>query len=249
MSDTSIGGSPTTAPFRVGVVLSKTFAVFSRQLGNFLLLTLIPLIPVLVFTFLRPPEPPRGLGTANAALYDAVGGILTFVLQIAAQATTLYGAFQQMSGQSFTISQSVQVGLRRTLPVLAVALSAGLATMLAAVLLLVPGLIVLCMLYVAVPACVIEKLGVTASLNRSAALTKGHRWKVFGQMMLVGVIAGVVQFFLTRFTGDGVLAKLVNFAWLVVETSFGAVLAAVVYHDLRVAKEGIDIDNLANVFD
>jgi hypothetical protein len=43
--------------------------------------------------------------------------------------------------------------------------------------------------------------------------------------------------------------KLLEFCWQVVATSFGAVLAAVVYHDLRVAKEGIAIDNLANVFD
>ena len=32
-------------------------------------------------------------------------------------------------------------------------------------------------------------------------------------------------------------------------TAFGAVLVTVVYHDLRVAKEGIDIESLANVFD
>jgi hypothetical protein len=249
MSDVSIDGSPTAAPFRVGAVLSKAFAVFSRQLGKFLLLTFVPLIPVLVSTFLRPSELQGGLPAANAALYGALIGILTFVLQIAAQATTLYGAFQQMAGHSFTISQSLGIGFGRTLPVIVVALCSGLATMLAAILLLVPGLIVACMLYVAVPACVIEKLGVTASLNRSAALTKGHRWQIFGLLVLVTVIGGIVPLVLAQLGGDGVLTGVLNFAWLVVATSFGAVLVAVIYHDLRVAKEGIDIDNLANVFD
>jgi hypothetical protein len=249
MSDISIGGLPATAPFRVGVVLSKTFAVFGRQLGNFLLLTFVPLIPVLFFTLLRPAELPSGLPTSNVNLYGILGGILTFVLQMVAQATTLYGAFQEMSNQSFTISQSLKVGLRRALPLFAVALSAGLATGLATILLLVPGLIVLCMLYVAVPACVIEKLGVTASLNRSAALTKGHRWQIFGLVVLVSVVAAIVQYVLARVGGDGTLARLLNFAWLIVDTSFAAVLHAVTYHDLRVAKEGIDIDNLAKVFD
>jgi hypothetical protein len=65
----------------------------------------------------------------------------------------------------------------------------------------------------------------------------------------VGVIVAIVQFVLTRFVGGGIPAKLLNFAWLVVDTSFVAVLHAVSYHDLRVAKEGIAIDNLANIFD
>jgi hypothetical protein len=46
-----------------------------------------------------------------------------------------------------------------------------------------------------------------------------------------------------------VWGMLLNFGWQLVATSFGAVLAAVVYHDLRLSKEGMDIDNLANVFD
>jgi hypothetical protein len=46
-----------------------------------------------------------------------------------------------------------------------------------------------------------------------------------------------------------ILGQVLNFGRQVVTTAFGAVLVAVVYHDLRAAKEGIDIDNLANVFD
>jgi hypothetical protein len=249
MSDISMGGLPTTAPFRVGVVLSKSFATFSSNLGSFLLLAFVPMIPVLAFAFMAQTGVQQGSPQSYIAWSGALSGILTFVLQMVAQATTLYGAFQQMSGQSFTISQSLAVGLRRALPVFAVALVSGLATGLATLLLIVPGLILLCMFYVAIPACVIEKLGVMDSLNRSAVLTKGCRWQIFGQILLVGVIVAVVQFVLTRFVGGGTLAKLLNFAWLVVDTSFVAVLHAVSYHDLRVAKEGIAIDNLANVFD
>ena len=40
-----------------------------------------------------------------------------------------------------------------------------------------------------------------------------------------------------------------DFGWQVVTTAFGAVLSAVIYHDLRVAKEGIDISKLSSVFD
>jgi hypothetical protein len=250
MSDISVDGMPATgAPFRVGVVLSKTFSVFSSKLGNFLLLTFVPLIPVLVFNLMLQSELPGRPQPSNLVWLGALSGLLTFVMGIVAQATTLYGAFQQMGGQSFTIGKSLNVGLRRALPVFGVALMAGVGTFLAAVLFIVPGIIVACMLYVAVPACVIERLGAVASLNRSAALTKGYRWQIFGLLALVTIIGAIAQFILGRF-GIGMLwGKLLHFGWLVIATSFGSVLAAVVYHDLRAAKEGIDIDHLANVFD
>jgi hypothetical protein len=239
----------TGAPFRVGVVLSKTFSVLGSKLGQFLLLTFIPLVPLLAFILMAQAGPQKGSLASNVAWLGALSGALTFVLGTVAQATTLYGAFQLMGGQSFTIAQSLNVGFRRALPVFGTALLAGLGTFLATILFVVPGIIVACMLYVAIPACVIEKLGAVASLNRSAALTKGHRWQIFGLLALVAIAAGVVQFILTRVGGDMLLGKLLEFCWQVVATSFGAVLAAVVYHDLRVAKEGMDIDNLANVFD
>lgn len=45
------------------------------------------------------------------------------------------------------------------------------------------------------------------------------------------------------------MGQTLSFAWQVISTAFGAVLSAVIYHDLRMAKEGIDLDTLASVFD
>ncbi len=46
--------------------------------------------------------------------------------------------------------------------------------------LLVPGFILLIMWFVAIPVCVVEQRGSWASMQRSAELTKGHRWKISG---------------------------------------------------------------------
>lgn len=246
MSDTSIGGLPaTSAPFRIGVALSKTFDLLTRYFGKFLLLTLIPMIPLL---FLAIAGLGRPIAAASLGFLGATTIILSFFLKIVAQATTLYGAFQAMHGQPFTIGQSFQVGLGRALPVVGVALLVSVATGLAAILLIVPGIIVYCMYYVAIPVCVIERPGVMASASRSAALTKGYRWSIFGLLVLVAVVAGVVSYAL-RLLGGGLLGVLLQFGWQIVATAFGAVLVAVVYHDLRVAKEGIDTESLASVFD
>jgi len=250
MSDISIDGLPASgAPFRVGDVLSKTFSVFGSKLGSFFLLAFIPLIPALAVRLLALVAPHAGPQASAATAYDGLSSILIVILGAVAQATTLYGAFQQMAGRPFSIGQSLGVGFGRALPVFGVVLLAGLLTVLASILLLVPGIIVLCMLYVAVPVCVIERLGVTASLNRSALLTKGYRWQIFGLLALVTIINIIVQIALGLLGSATLWGGLLNFCWLAIATAFGAVLVAVVYHDLRATKEGLDIDNLASVFD
>ncbi len=227
--------------------MSKTFAILGRQFVKFALLALLPMAPLLLLILgLGSSSGTPGAGSAFAA---ALTGILTFALQTVAQATSLYGAFQDMRRQPFTIGQSLQVGLARAVPVIGVAILVGLATGLGFVLFIVPGVIAGCMLYVAIPACVIEKTGVIASLSRSVALTKGYRWQIFGLFLLVVVVALVGALVLARIGGEGFVGQILGFVWQVVSTAIGAVLAAVIYHDLRAAKEGIDLDTLANVFD
>jgi len=249
MTSTSNGGFAAVAPgqFRVGSVMNKTFAILGRQFGKFVLLALVPMIPIFLLTLgALSSSAPSPSGIAFGA---ALTGILTFVLQTVAQATSLYGAFQEMRQQPFTIGDSLRIGLARTIPVIGVGILVGLATGLGMLLFVVPGVILGCMLYVAVPACVIEKLGVTASMSRSVSLTKGYRWQIFGLFLLVIVIAVFGAFVLAKIGGVGLVGQTLSFAWQVVSTAFGAVLSAVIYHDLRMAKEGIDLDTLANVFD
>ena len=252
MSDISVEGLRTSgAPFRVGDALSKTFSVFGGKLGSFLLLALVPLIPVLVLNLMTPGvQPLVGPAAQRAATLTGVSTLLTIILGIVAQAMTLYAAFQQMAGRPFSIAQSLGVGFARLVPVFCVAILGALFTGVAMILLVVPGIIVLCMLYVAVPVCVIEKPGIFASLDRSAKLTKGSRWQIFGLLALASIVSGVAQIILNVFLGlFTIWGKLLNFGWLVIATSFGAVLVAVVYHDLRMSKEGMDTNNLADVFD
>jgi hypothetical protein len=44
-------------------------------------------------------------------------------------------------------------------------------------------------------------------------------------------------------------AQLVGLIWTAVWTAFYAILIAVAYHDLRVAKEGVDTEQIAAVFE
>jgi hypothetical protein len=45
------------------------------------------------------------------------------------------------------------------------------------------------------------------------------------------------------------LGKVVNLIWSAVWTAFYAIVIVVAYHDLRVAKEGVDTEQIAAVFE
>jgi hypothetical protein len=252
MSDTYIEGLPAGGvPFRVGDVLSKAFSVFGSRPVSFLLLAFVPLIPLLASSFWMPAGLQQlGLTGQRVITWGGLSDVLGSVLGPVAQAMILYAAFQEMAGRPFSIAQSFGVGFVRLLPVLCVVFLNALFRGVAFLLLVVPGFIVSCMLYVAIPVCVIEKPGIFASLDRSAALTRGSRWQIFGLPALTIIVGGIAQIVLEKVLGGATIwGKLSSFGWQVVATSFDAVLVAVVYRELRMTKEGMDIDNLANVFD
>ena len=141
-----------------------------------------------------------------------------------------------------------------------------------AVLFVVPGLgyaiplliIPIAMLYLAwsmaTPACVVERAGPFRSLARSRALTKGHRWKIVGLLLvtvlggiIIGAIVGATSGAILALIGVGglraVLSAAMGLIWNSVWSAFFAVLTVVAYHDLRVAKEGVDTGQIAAVFD
>jgi hypothetical protein len=241
------------APFRIGPAMSRAFEVFKGNFGKFLLLTLITTSPALALkVFSAPMAAGIKAGNSTAITTVAVVGLVGFLLQIVAQGACLYGSYRAMRGESFTVQQSLGVAFRRFFPIIGVAMLGGVLGMLGLMLLVVPGLIAAAMFYVSIPACVIENLGVTASLGRSRALTAGYRWKIFGLFvifillaLMVGSVVGFLGVTAKLLVGAVVLQFIVN----AVIIAFSAVLVAVVYHDLRVAKEGVDIDKLTNVFD
>jgi len=116
----------------------------------------------------------------------------------------------------------------------------------------VPGLIWAVMFFVTIPACVVEQLGGPESMSRSSELTRGHRWQIFAVYAVIEIVSFVVAFVLAatlRSPATAALFATTFFAWSTFVTAYNSVLVTIVYHDLRVAKEGIDIDHLAAVFD
>jgi hypothetical protein len=234
----------TQSQFRVGGVLSRTWRVLSRNFLTFCLVTAVASLPDLLFTN---PGHSRGLILAGAFVSD--------VMRRLSQAMLVYGAFQELRGKPVSLLQSLQVGWQRIVPVIGLAICAFVLTALGFVVLIVPGLIVATMLFVATPVCVVERLELDplSSMERSAQLTKGHRWKIFGLLVLAAVptaIVGAVFDSLAEIAGAAsVLAPISQVIGNAISEAFFAVLVIATYHDLRVAQEGVDTEEIAAVFE
>jgi hypothetical protein len=116
----------------------------------------------------------------------------------------------------------------------------------------------------AAPALVLERVGVLAAVRRSVALTRAQFWRLFGIMLLTGVIVGMVgnivaiPFGLVGALGAGLVSQgaagalfLVFSQYLsqilvaVVTRPFSAGVAALQYVDQRIRKEGFDVALMA----
>jgi hypothetical protein len=120
-----------------------------------------------------------------------------------------------------------------------------------------PALILFTMWVTALPASVVEDLGPIRSLGRSQRLTKGNRWRIFIILFLaiLFVAAILIAYTTVLFNIDPnsdterYIGLFIFSALFITLTAFMFVVPGVIYHDLRLAKENVDIQKLATIFD
>lgn len=238
---------------RVGDVLNKSFSIWLKNLVPFTILTAIVYLPVILYmAFLLMGELTLQ-GITNAGYALVVGGL---VLDFIAAAAVIYGVVQQLRGQHAGLGECLSIGIKRLLPVLAVGLLAALCVILGLVALIIPGIIISLMLCVAVPAAVVERPGVIGALKRSKELTDGHKGTLFAIFFILGIIDKVAGFVTEKIflggaadMGDVKIYLIATLAIAVVLGALGAVVTAVIYNELRRMKDGIEVDEIAKVFE
>lgn len=228
---------------QTGVMLSRTFSIWLKNIGPFSLLALIISVPSFLWEQFLEGEPDPGLVVV-------IGGtVLNWIVPMLVSATICFSVFQQLAGRPGDIGKSVQVATSRIGNVLGTSFLAALATGIGYLLLVIPGMIISAMLFVAIPAAVVEQPGVVGALNRSAALTKGNRLTIFAMALLVGVMVMIPAIVLgLLMAGAGIALSVATAILGAVFSSFTAVLQTVVYHDLRASRDGLDVQELADVF-
>lgn len=232
--------------FRIGDVVQRSWGVLSRNLTTIVLLCGFATLPRLLLELFGPRAAPGHVIWTNVLAL-----LLSGVLSAIAQAMVIYAAFQDLRGQKVSAVESVSRGFERFLSIFVVSLFVGLAVGVGFLLLVIPGLILWTMFAVALPVCVVEREGGSASLSRSSELTSGHRWPIFGIALVIALVSVIGTALIGAAFGrtNLVALQITLWIWQTLVTSFSSVYAAILYHDLRAVHEGIGINEIAAVFD
>jgi hypothetical protein len=254
-------------PLDIGRVIQELFAVLGRNIVTFgllaLILTGIPTAVLYGFQGMILGSALSG-GSPTAAFGSNFGwlgltAMVSGVFGVILQATIIYGTVGDLNARKVSVADSLSTGLRAFLPIIGLAILMGFAIGLGFLLLIVPGVMLAIAWCVAVPSYVVEQPGVIASFGRSAELTRGNRWRIFGLFMIYVVAAIIVQIVLTMFGGIFSLATIGGFPLVtrililpliqVANALIGSVGVAVLYVELRRLRDGVGPQGLAAIFD
>ena len=230
--------------FRVGSAMSRAFDVLFGNFFVFIIISAIASAPLFLFAL----APTSGIKSVAAI----VGVLLHFVLSALCQAMIVYATFQALRGRPVRAGESMARGLQRLGAVLLTSILTGIIVALGTILLVIPGIIASVIMCVAIPACIVERLGPIESIERSSYLSRGFRWPIFGAFFAIGIAGIIANALITALTKGSELVWLdpaISLVWNTLVTAYQTVLVAIIYHDLRVVKDGIDLEHIAAVFD
>jgi hypothetical protein len=248
----------TGSSISISEVLSRTFGIIGRNpvviFGIGLLLTGLPRAVIAWLSAPLRQAAAAGHGGSNSLWIAGIGGFIALLLAFLSQGAHIQAGIVDDQGRAASAGECLSVSLRRIIPLLCVALLMVLACGLAAMALIIPGIILFLMWSVAMPAVVAEGAGIGQAFGRSRALTKGARWKILGIFLVFFVLAALFTGFLillrtaflagsTSWAGiilDAVVSSLTN--------SVGGVFGGALYIELRNWKDGAPIEALGDIF-
>lgn len=263
-------------PMTLGEVLDRTFTLYREHFLLFAGITALPHLLTLLYNFgilsfqrtsftgTAPHLPSAGV--MGGIVLGALGGIVLILLTVGiAQAATVAAVSDLYLGQPTSVGSSYARAKESILTVIGIMIMSGLATAVGLIFLIVPGIYLACRLAVSVPVAIVEKESPVASMERSMELTKDYAWQMFLLLLLVTVLTYIVAMLLQfpvlfstisatmarRQPSVGVTAYsyVAGFVSQVVVGPIGTISASLMYYNLRVRKEGFDIQHLLGSLD
>jgi hypothetical protein len=244
-------------PLSTSELLDRTFHLYRN---NFLLFVGITALPQLVALALQ-------LGTATMILQRQLAGV--GVMSIAAglasyiaievsHAATIMAVSNLHLDREASIGSSYSLARPSMLRVVGISMGVAIATGIALMFLIVPGIYLALAWSLSIPVTVIEGGGLNASTKRSKSLSKGSRGRIFVvallMIVLTWVVSALIQFGFLASSGvvglhdpasRQALTVVVQAAGGFISTSLVGPLLTIaltlVYYDQRVRKEGFDL--------
>ena len=249
--------------FTLSKVFSLSLWVIRARFFSFFAISLIVFSPALVFPWYSPRSYLGDIRDVETSLLSLIQSVLLVLLT----AILAGGTVNQLSGDRHLFAGGEIGRLALAPPVLLTCFLFSLGMMVGFTLLVIPGVVLTMIWWVAIPAAVIERPGVLRSFGRSLELTKGHRWKILAAFLLT-VAAGIaghaiaaevlapggIGTFFGAPLGESAHPEFIPYligSWIVIVmvSAFEAVLVGVSYVLLRMEQERADMDQAVAAFD
>jgi hypothetical protein len=252
-------------PLEIGDLLDETFRMYRRHFFLFAGLSVILSIPqaalsgfnynVLYTTLLQAtPGRPPDLSVLTSSLFVyALAFVITVLLIPFSYGAVTYAAAESALGHPVTVGSVLQGVLSRYFQLLGYGILIGLMVI---VFCLIPLWIWIWVSWaVVMPVMFVEHAGLGAALGRSWRLVEGRWWRTFLILFLMFVLTSVVSVALAAFVTLGQTLLMLVVSKVVVGWISGAtsvivgslvdpilqIAIVLVYFDLRVRKEGLDL--------
>ncbi|MCW3848207.1 hypothetical protein OF829_13255 [Sphingomonas sp. LB-2] len=247
--------------FEISRVLSRSFDTIGKNPGLFFGLSLVLAgAPSFLMSWWsaqlgvgRDPNAIFAMFQSSEFWLPMVGIWFVYVLTDAVlQGALTRATVQSLTGETPGFAECLEIGLIRLLPIVVIDLLVTIGTSLGMMLLIVPGVILALCWAVAVPAYVEERIGIAESFNRSLELTRGERGNIFLVMLVVVVILWIIGMITSAINmaggGNPLVAAVAGGLDGTISRMVWVAVIAVIYVDLRAAKEGPRTNELETVF-
>jgi hypothetical protein len=221
-------------------------AVSAGHFGRLFLLAFLLNLPAALLVSLE-----NGMSKDTESLIVLMTLLVWLVFLLTApllQAATIRLVASSFTGESSSLGDCLRLAVRRMWPVLGYGMVTGLMTSLGALLCIVPGLICVTWYYMGAATVVVENANVGDAMARSKKLSEGLRWEVFAYFLVTNVLFQGVIFGMNAGLGyflDPRVVPWVNLPFTSLLNMSLAVAPIVYYFNVRVAKEGFDLDRLS----
>ena len=244
-----------------GALLDRAFRLYANNFALLLGITAVAYVPLYALMLLIQSSLTGGV-SATASLAALVVQVVFIILwaSIALPISTGAATFaisERYLGNPVDSADALKRALNNLWTMSIAQLSAGVRIMIGFILLIVPGILWSLSYALIIPAIMVEGLKAGPSLKRSTELAKGHRGKVFAIMVVinllvvllssgVGTIAKLVLN--VESTGGAIFGNAIDSLMTILLTPLGIVANILLYYDLRIRKEGFDLEMLSLSF-
>jgi hypothetical protein len=261
--------SPQLRPLSVGEVLDASFKIVRQSFGTLAGCVLVVALPLNIVNTLITASTSDNAFNLDTASTDSdlstgtelAGFLLTTTLALVLTTLAAAACFRAVSGvylgEQPTVGSSLSFAAGRVLPLIVLSLLYFFGVTFAILGLIVASFWLAVAWSLSFPALLSEGIGPVAAIGRSFRLVKGRWWATFGALLVMYLLVAVISGILGALLGATLIAAvdseavaavfytIINTLSSLLTLPLMASVLTVLYFDLRVRKEGFDLQLLA----